>query len=113
MASQSHVPTISVSPIPSTPFVEKELRRIPKSARIGFKKLGLLEDLNQELHLAFYQSLAPENSGELAKAMHAAGERFRYREVVRRAQREVPEALAPRSYHTLVYGESPEDDSRE
>jgi hypothetical protein len=110
MASQSHVPTVSLSLIPSTPFVEKELRRIPKSARIGFKKLGLLEDLKQELHLAFYQSQAPD-SVEPTKAMHAAGERFRYREVVRRARREVPEALAPRSYHTLVYGEPPEDDS--
>ena len=95
----------------SLSFVKRELFRIPRGVRIGLRKLGLLEDLVQELHLAYYeaQAKAAENE-EVSKALHAAGERFRYREVVRRAQREVHEDFAGGAYHALVYGEAPEPD---
>src|ERR1700690_2209673 len=104
MAQASTIPGL---PLPSSiSFVTQELRRIPRSVHIGLSKLGLSEDLAQELHLAYYESHPTKDGGvAVKKALHAAGERFRYKEMVRRAQREVPEAFAGASYHSLVYGE--------
>lgn len=98
----------------SLSFVRRELKRIPRVVRIGLRKLGLLEDLEQELHLAFFQTASLTNDfQEIARALHAAGERFRYREIVRRKEREVAEGFAGSAYHALVYGEAPEPDASE
>lgn len=95
--------------LPSHHFVKQELRRIPNSVRIGLHRLGLSQDLEQELHLAYYEKQSQKsNDAGIKKALHAAGERFRYREIVRRAKREVPEEFAGAAYHSLMYGEVPE-----
>lgn len=97
--------------LPSSLFVENELKRIPISSRITFNRLGLTEDLKQELHLAYYENQGKDVSS-VKRALHAAGEKFRYHEIVRRAAREVPESLSP-EYQRLVYGRVPktEEDS--
>jgi hypothetical protein len=93
----------------SLAFVKQELKRIPRGVRIGLRKLGLFEDLIQELHLAYFLAQKKATgASDINRALHAAGERFRYREIVRRAQREVAEELAGAAYHSLVYGNTPE-----
>lgn len=72
-------------------------------------RLGLSQDLEQELHLAYYEGQSEKfDDTDTKKALHAAGERFRYREIVRRAKYEVPEEFAGAAYHSLMYGETPE-----
>ena len=106
----SHSSALSGPELPSLPYTKQELRRIPSRARARFVRLGLLQDLEQELHLAYYQAIAGGVNGPaLGRALHAAGERFRYRNLVRPAKYEVPEALAGASYHRLMYGAEPED----
>jgi hypothetical protein len=86
-------------------YVRQELKRIPLRTRTRLSQLGLRADLEQELHLAYYQKARERpTSVALKRAIHAAGERLRYREIVRRAKYEVPEDLAGAAYHTLVYG---------
>jgi len=100
------------SALPSLKFVQQELKRIPIAARIRLNQLGFRADLEQELHLAYYLKIKERPTpAALKRAIHAAGERLRYREVVRRAKYEVPEELAGAKYHQLMYGTSPNDDS--
>lgn len=107
-ASTCTLPAFSLSD--SLSFVKQELRRIPRGVRIGLRKLGLFDDLLQELHLAYLQAKPKAaQSTDISRALHAAGERFRYHQLVRRAQREVPEDFAGRAYRALVYGESVDD----
>lgn len=107
--SRCTAPEFSVPP--SYHFVKQELRRIPNSVRIGLRRLGLSQDLEQELHLAYYGRQSQNvDDVVIRKALHAAGERFRYREIVRRAKHEVPEEFAGAAYHSLMYGEAPESD---
>lgn len=102
----------SDSALPSLKFVQQELKRIPTAAKIRLNQLGFRADLEQELHLAYYLKIKERPTPEaLKRALHAAGERLRYREVVRRAKYEVPEELAGSKYHQLMYGTPPNDDS--
>jgi hypothetical protein len=101
---------IAEPPLPSLDYVKQELRRIPNRAKIYLKQLGFGADLEQELHLAYYEKIREgPTPAALKRAIHAVGERLRYREVVRRAKYEVPEELAGRSYHLLMYGAEPEE----
>lgn len=98
--------------LPSDDFVKQELRRIPITARIRLGRLGFGADLVQELHLAFYKTVKEDPTpATIKRALHAAGERLRYREVVRRAKFEVPEELAGQKYHQLMYGVDPGEPS--
>src|SRR2546427_472086 len=102
----------SQPPLPSLDYVNQELRRIPKAARIGLNRLGFGADLTQELHLAYYETVRKDSTpAALKRAIHAAGERLRYREAVRRAKYDVPEEFAGRKYHLLMYGEDPNQES--
>lgn len=107
MSKQSSAPTgVPQPPLPSLEYVKQELNRIPRAARFGLNKFGFAADLTQELHLAYYDTIRTQPApAALKRAIHAAGERLRYREVVRRAKYEVPEELAGRNYHLLMYGE--------
>jgi hypothetical protein len=97
-------------PLPSRDYVKQELRRIPIAARIRLNQLGFSADLEQELHLAYYLKIKDRPTpAALKRAIHAAGERLRYREVVRRAKYEVPEEFAGTNYHQLVYGTDPNE----
>ena len=99
---------VSHPPLPSSEYVKQELKRIPIAARIRLNQLGFGADLEQELHLAYYLKIKDcPTPAALKRVIHAAGERLRYREVVRRAKYEVPEELAGRKYHLLMYGEEP------
>jgi hypothetical protein len=113
MATNSHTPFGVLLPsLPSLPYVNQELKRIPSRTRVRLILLGLGEDLSQELHLAYLQSQAQGNDQMATRrAIHAAGERFRYHEIVRRAKYEVPEELAGTAYHRLVYGTEPEQEN--
>jgi hypothetical protein len=92
-------------PLPSLDYVNQELKRIPHRSQLRLTKLGVRSDLEQELHLAFYRAImSGSNPATLRRAIHAAGERLRYREIVRRAKFEVPEELAGSAYHQLMYG---------
>jgi hypothetical protein len=106
----SHSSALPGQEVPSLPYTKRELRRIPSRTRERFRKLQLSEDLEQELHLSYYLAIAREIKGPaLERALHAAGERFRYHNIVQPAKYEVPEALAGASYHRLMYGTDPED----
>ncbi|MDX6403867.1 MAG: hypothetical protein QOH70_1322 [Blastocatellia bacterium] len=109
MNSNESTPTgVSEPLLPSLDYVKKELRRIPTAAKIRLNQLGVRDDLAQELHLAYYENIRKRSTAAVLKrAIHAAGERLRYREVVRRAKYEVPEDFAGREYHLLMYGEEP------
>ena len=113
MNNDMSTPTGSLdSALPSLQFVQQELRRIPTAAKISLYRLGFRADLEQELHLAYYEKIKERPTPEaLKRAIHAAGERLRYREVVRRAKYDVPEELAGSKYHQIMYGTSPNDDS--
>ena len=113
MSKHSSAPTgVSQPPLASLDYVKQELKRIPRAARIGLNRLGFGADLTQELHLAYYETIRTEPTpAALKRAIHAAGERLRYREVVRRAKYDVPEELAGRKYHLLMYGEDPNQQS--
>lgn len=98
--------------LPSLELVQQELKRIPTRARIRLNRLGFGADLEQELHLAYYLKIKERPApAALKRAIHAAGERLRYREVVRRAKYEVPEELAGNKYHQLMYGTGPNDNA--
>jgi len=100
--------------LPSFDYVKNELKRIPISARIRLNQLGLSADLEQELHLAYYQKIKERPTpAALKRDIHAAGERLRYREVVRRAKYEQPEEFAGRQYHLLMYGEDSNAQARD
>jgi hypothetical protein len=102
----------SASALPSLELVQQELKRIPRGARIRLNRLGFGADLEQELHVAYYLKIKERPTpAALKRAIHAAGERLRYREVVRRAKYEVPEEFAGNKYHQLMYGTSPNDNS--
>jgi hypothetical protein len=109
MNSYASTPPRVLEPLlPSLDYVKQELRRIPTAAKIRLNQLGFRADLEQELHLAYYENIKERPSpAALKRAIHAAGERLRYREVVRRAKYECPEELAGREYHLLMYGEEP------
>ena len=113
MATNSRTPIGVLLPtLPSLPFVNQELQRIPGRTRACLIQLGLGGDLIQELHLSYFQSQAQGNTHvAIRRALHAAGERFRYHEIVRRAKYEVPEELAGAAYHRLVYGTEPGEDN--
>ena len=92
--------------LPSSDYIKQELRRIPIATRIRLRQLGMDCDLEQELHLAYYEKTRMSVTGaEIKRAIHAAGERLRYREVVRRAKYELPEEMAGHRYHLLMYGD--------
>ena len=92
-------------------FVNQELKRIPTKTKTRLKRLGVFEDLTQDLHLTAYQEFKLNSEDDKVKrAMHAAGERFRYHEIVRRAKFEVPEELAGEKYHQYVYGKDEDQD---
>lgn len=98
-------------PIPSCPsqqFVEAEIRRLPSGTKSRFRRLGLYDDLSQELHLAYYE--AGDSPEQKRRAVHAASERLRYREILRRARREVPEDMAPAWCSEILYGERVSDE---
>src|SRR6266536_6017251 len=96
--------------LPSFDYVKQELRRIPIAARIRLNQLGFSADLEQELHLAYYEKIKDRPTpAALKRAIHAAGERLRYRAVVRRAKYEVPEEFAGSKYHQLMYGTDPNE----
>jgi hypothetical protein len=94
----------------SSLYVKRELQRIPIAARIRLNQLGFSPDLEQELHLAYFKKISEAATPEaLTRAIHAAGERLRYREVVRRAKYQVPEEFAGSKYHQLMYGTDPNE----
>ena len=115
MNREMSTPRVVADPLlPSTDYVKQELKRIPVSARIRLNQLGFSADLEQELHLTYYEKIKDRPTpAALKRAIHAAGERLRYREVVRRAKYEVPEELAGRKYHQLMYGTDPNEGSRD
>jgi hypothetical protein len=99
---------------PSFVYIKQELKRIPITVRVRLNQLGLGDDLEQELHLAFYEKTAARaTSAEVKRAIHAAGERLRYREIVRKAKYELPEDLAGHKYQLFMYGEDPNNSINE
>ena len=58
----------------SLSFVSQELLRLPEGVRIGLLRLGALEDLVQELLLAYSQTRAKATRGKgINKALHVGG----------------------------------------
>lgn len=101
---------VSDPALTSLHYVKQELKRISLRTKIRLKKLGLHADLEQELYLAYYNKVRERPTpAALKRAIHAAGERLRYREIVRRAKYEVTEDQAGPAYHTLVYGSNSSD----
>ena len=114
MAKPSAHSGIPYQKLASLPFVEQELKRIPLKTRRHLRNLGLGDDLEQELHLAYYKTLADRAAvNTVRRALHAAGERLRYREVVRPTKYQVPEERAGDSYHRLVYGIEPNPSNKD